>query len=165
MVEFVVRGQTVTLVHTFPDELLRVPKFDLLDGHGFGKLAHVLTDGNDDCGEVCIADASSTAVNTDRPELAYRDTVEEHVRLLTRLIEDPAYNRTEQLREFYAHWRILCAKATGDSNEIFVAWDGDHAEGLRVKQPRRRFRRAPAEKADRAGGEVGGRPRTGVGTR
>ena len=136
MVEFGVRGHTVTLVHTFPDELLRVPKFDLLDGHGFGKLAHVLTDGNDDCGEVCIADASSTAVNTDRPELAYRDTVEEHVRLLTRLIEDPAYNRTEQLREFDAHWRILCAKATGDSNEIFVAWDGDHAESLRVKQPR-----------------------------
>ena len=136
MVEFVVRGQTVTLVHTFPDELLRVPKFDLLDGHGFGKLAHVLTDGNDDCGEVCIADASSTAVNTDRPELAYRDTVEKHVRLLTRLIEDPAYNRTEQLREFDAHWKILCGKATRNSNELFVAWDGDEAEGLRVKPSR-----------------------------
>ena len=132
MVEFFAGGRTVNLVHTFPDELLDVPKFDLIRGHGLGKLAHVLTDGNDDSEEVCIADTASTAVNTDRPELAYRDTVEQHVRLLTRLIEDPAYNRAEQLREFEAHWKILC-DAAGESNELFVAWDGDKAEGLQVK--------------------------------
>ena len=136
MVEFVAEGRTVTLAHTFPDELLRLPKFHLLGGHGFGKLAHVLADGNGDSGEVCVADAASTAVNTDRPELAYRDTVEEHVRLLTRLIEDPAYNRAEQLREFEAHWEILCRKAAGGPNELFVAWDGDKTEGLQVKPPR-----------------------------
>ena len=115
--------------------MLHLPKFDLVGGHGFGKLAHVLTDGKDDSGEVCIADASSTAVNTDRPELVYRETVEQHVRLLTRLIEDPAYNRREQLQEFEAHWQILCGNAAGRSNELFVALDGENAEGLRVKPP------------------------------
>ena len=90
IVKFVAQGRTVTLIHTFPTKLLHLPKFYLLDGHGFGKLAHVLTDENGESGEVCIADPSSTAVNTDRPELAYRDTVEEHVRLLMQLIEDPA---------------------------------------------------------------------------
>ena len=136
MVEFVARGRTVTLAHTFPDELLRLPKFYLVDGHGFGKLAHVGTDENGEYGEVCIADPSSTAVNIDQPELAYRDTVEEHVQSLTRLIEDPAYNLVEQLREFDAHWKILCDSAPGEPNEIFVAWRGDTCEGLQVKPPR-----------------------------
>ena len=135
IVKFVTQGQTVTLAHTFPAKLLRLPKFYLLDGHGFGKLAHVLTDKNGESGEVCIADPSSTAVNTDRPELAYRDTVEEHVRLLTRLIEDPAYNWEEQLREFEAHWKILCEESGGKTNEIFVAWDGAKVEKLQVKLP------------------------------
>ena len=129
-------GQTVTLAHTFPDNLLCVPKFYLLKGHGFGKLAHVLTNENDEGGEVCIADPSSTAVNTDRPELAYRVTVEKHVCLLKQLIEDPAYNRTEQLREFDAHWKILCHEPRGSLNELFVAWDGDEAETMQVKPPR-----------------------------
>ena len=56
LVEFVVQGETVTLAHTFPDELLRLPKFYLLGGHGFGKLAHVLTSENAESGEVCTAD-------------------------------------------------------------------------------------------------------------
>ena len=136
VVKFVAQGQTVTLAHTFPTKLLRLPKFYLLDGHGFGKLAHVLTDENGESGEVCIADPLSTAVNTDQPELAYRDTVEEHVRLLTQLIEDPAYNREEQLLEFGAHWDILCREPGGRLNELFVVWDGDKVEGLQLKPPR-----------------------------
>ena len=136
IVEFAVLGRTVTLAHTFPDNLLRVPKFYLLKGHGFGKLAHVLTNENDEGGEVCIADPSSTAVNADRPELAYRVTAEKHVCLLKQLIEDPAYNRTEQLREFDAHWKILCHGPRGNLNELFVAWGGGEAETLQVKPPR-----------------------------
>lgn len=136
IVKFVAQGKTVTLAHTFPSKLLRLPKFYLLDGHGFGKLAHVLTDENGESGEVCIADLSSTAVNTDRPELAYRNTVEEHIRMLTRLIKDPAYNREEQLLEFDAHWEILCREPGGRLNELFVVWDGDKVEGLQLKPPR-----------------------------
>lgn len=136
MVEFVARGRTVTLAHTFPDELLRLPKFYLVDDHGFGKLAHVGTDENGEYGEVCIADSASTAVNIDQPELAYRDTVEEHVQSLTRLIEDPAYNLVEQLREFDAHWKILCDSAPGKPSDLFVAWRGETCEGLQVKPPR-----------------------------
>ena len=136
IVEFAVQERAVTLAHRFPDNLIRVPKFYLLKGHGFGKLAHVLTSKNDEGGEVCIADPSSTAVNTDRPELAYRATVEEHVQLLTKLIQDPDYNRAEQLREFDAHWRILCEGPGGRRNELFVAWDGDEIENLYVKPPR-----------------------------
>ena len=135
LVEFVVQERTVTLAHTFPDELLRLPKFNLLEGHGFGKLAHVLTDKNNEAGEVCIADSSSTAVNRDRPELAYRDTVKKHVQLLTRLIEDSAYNQEELLREFDAHWKLLCKKSNGMPNELFVVLNDSKVESLQLKLP------------------------------
>ena len=107
-----------------------MPKFFLVNGHGFGKLAHVLTNENDEGGEVCIADPLSTAVNMDRPDLTYSATVKEHVRLLTQLIEDPSFNRREQLREFEAHWKILCRRPKGGTRELFVAWDGCEVEDL-----------------------------------
>ena len=126
-------GGRLKLVHGFPDSLLRIPKFDLESGHGLGKLAHVLSDGHSDGGEVCVGDVASTSVNIDLPELVYRETVAEHLRLLRRLVEDPAYNQAEQLREFEAHWGILCRAEHGGSNELFVAWDGREADGLQVR--------------------------------
>lgn len=131
-----VDGRCLKLVHDFPGILLRVPRFDLEGGHGVGKLAHVLSDGRGDGGEVCIGDVPSTSVNVDCPERVYIDTVNEHTRLLRRLIEDPAYNRTELLREFDAHWGILCGAAAGGLNELFVAWDRNKSEGLQVRSPR-----------------------------
>ena len=62
--------------------------------------------------------------------------MQKHVELLTRLIEDPEYNRAEQLREFEAHWEILCRNTAGGLNELFVVWDGHEVEGLQVKPPR-----------------------------
>ncbi len=135
-VTFQLGGRPIKLVHDFEKEILRVPKFDLEGGHGFGKLAHVLSDGNGHGGEVCIGDVASTSVNIECPERVYQDTVEEHVGLLRRLIEDPKYNRAELLREFEAHWAILCRAADGGPNELFVAWDGEESEGLQVRPPR-----------------------------
>ena len=135
-VTFQVSGRPIKLVHDFKEELLRVPRFDLECGHGFGKLAHVLSDEDGQGGEVCIGDVASTSVNIDCPERVYQDTVDENVRLLRRLISDPKYNRSELLREFEAHWKILCGAADGGPNELFVAWDGERSEGLQVRPPR-----------------------------
>ena len=125
----------ITLVHTFPDNLLRAPMFRLGGGYD-GKLAHVGVERNGEPGEVCIGDPESTAVNTDRPEQVYLETVQQHVEMLTRLIEDPEYNRAERLREFEAHWEILCREPTAGVNELFVTWDGHNVQRLQVKQPR-----------------------------
>ena len=132
---FEVGGRRIRLVHKFPSELLRVPKFYLAGGYA-GKLAHVGVDRNGEPREVCVGDPGSTAVNTDCPERVYLETVQEHVELLMRLIEDPEYNRAEQLREFEAHWEILCRNTAGGPNELFVAWNGHEVEGLQVKPPR-----------------------------
>ena len=132
---FEVGERRISLVHQFPNELLRVPKFHLT-GEYAGKLAHVGVDRNGEPGEVCVGDPVSTAVNTDRPERVYLETAQKHVELLTRLIEDPEYNRAEQLREFEAHWEILCRNTAEGPNELFVVWDGHKVEGLQVKPPR-----------------------------
>ena len=131
---FEVGGRRISLVHKFPEELLRVPVFHLVDGYA-GKLAHVGADRNGGGREVCIADAGSMAVNTDRPELVYLETVRKHVAQLARLIEDREYNRVEQLREFDAHWMILCQEERKGINELFVAWEGRKLEGLEVRPP------------------------------
>ena len=135
-VRFDIRDTSILLTHEISQELLRVPKFFLANGHGLGKLAHVLTDGFGDGGEVCIADSDSTSVNLDRPDLVYSQTIRQHIELLTRLKEDPAYNRAEQIREFRDHWRILCGKSKKDIRELFVAWDGAESDVLEVRVPK-----------------------------
>ncbi|MYF93716.1 MAG: ThiF family adenylyltransferase [Gemmatimonadetes bacterium] len=75
------------------------------------------------------------AVNRDRPDLTYRKTVEEHESLITKLVKQPAFNREELLREFDAHWRLLCHGGEG-LRELYVAWDGAETENLLVKPGR-----------------------------
>ena len=134
-VAFEVGKRRIVLDHSFPDDLLRLPVFRLARGYS-GKLAHVGVEGTGEPSEVCIADPASTAVNTDRPEQVYLETVRQHIDLLTRLIEDPEYNRAEQLREFGAHWEILCRNPEGGVNDLFVTWDAHKVQALQVKQPR-----------------------------
>ena len=130
---FAAGERRITLVHAFPSDLLRMPRFRLTGGYN-GKLAHVGVDVNGEPGEVCVGDPGSAAVNIYCPERVYLETVQDHVELLTRLIEDPEYNREEQLREFAAHWAILCC-SEGVPHELFAEWDGQEAQGLRVKRP------------------------------
>lgn len=129
-------GRPMTLVHHFPRELIRVPTFSLEGGHGFGPLAHVHSDGDGHGGEICIGDVESTAVNIECPEQAYKATIGEHVRLLERLTADSEHNQAELLREFDAHWSILCDTSNSAPSELFVAWDGETTEGLQLRQPR-----------------------------
>ena len=131
---FKVGEKQVKLVHVFPDELLRTPKFLLANGHD-GQLAHVGVDHDAGLGVVCIDDPGSTAINTDCPDQVYVETVQEHINLLTRLIDEPEHNRAELLREFDAHWAILCRKPAGGHHELFVEWDGHGVETLQVKPP------------------------------
>ena len=58
-------GQSVTLIHLFPDELLGPPKFYLVDAAKFGKLAHVIVGQNKELGLVCVAEEDSISVNVD----------------------------------------------------------------------------------------------------
>lgn len=136
-VAFDVGERRIVLAHHFPDDLLGTPVFWLVGGYE-GKLAHVIVGRSGGPGKVCIGDWGSTAINTYRPELVYVETVERHVRLLTRLIQDQEYNRVEQLREFDAHWSILCQDSAGALEELIVVSEGNELEVLQVFRPSHR---------------------------
>ena len=131
-----IRAYRLELVHIFPDTLLHLPVFRLAGGYD-GKLAHVGVGRDGRSRTVCVADSESTAINLDRPTQVYLETVQQHEQMLRRLIEDPEYNRTEQLREFDAHWRILCQSERDKYNEVFLTWNGERTERLQVTKPRK----------------------------
>ena len=135
-VEFRAGGRNVSLVHEFPDQLVALPKFGLVEATGFGTLAHVTENPKSGLGDVCIADADSISVNTDVPELAYEAAVARHVGLVTRLIEEPAHNRDELLREFQSNWEILCVRSGEDADDLFVVMDKPGVESLQVRGPK-----------------------------
>ncbi|MYC70000.1 MAG: ThiF family adenylyltransferase [Gemmatimonadetes bacterium] len=136
MVESSAGGQSVTLVHQFPDELLGPPKFCLVDAAKFGKLAHIIVGQNKDLGLVCVAEEDSISVNVDVPELVYEDWLDRHIRQLSRLFEEPDWNRQELLREFQTNWRFLCKQFGGKAGDIYVAWDKDCVDSLQVRAPK-----------------------------
>ena len=135
--EFRAGGQSVSLVHRFPDELLGLPKFCLVGADRCGKLAHVIVDRTTGLGVVCVAEADSISVNVDVPELAYEASLDRHIRLLSRLFEDPDWNRRELLREFQTNWGFLCKQFGKDAGDIYVAWDKDDVDFLQVRAPKR----------------------------
>ena len=123
----------VVLDHQFPTELLRPPRFYLAESP-VPKLGHVGIGSSGAPREVCVGDAESTAVNIDRPDRVYTETVRDAVAMLKRMIADPPHNRRELLREFHAHWRLLCRGPSG-TNEMFVAWEAERSETLQLRRP------------------------------
>lgn len=137
-IAFSAGARECSLVHKFPDRVIALPKFGLVEPETFGSLAHVTVNPTSPVGDVCIADAASISVNTDVPELAYEAAVERHVGLLTRMIENPDYNRQELLREFHSNWELLCAKSGEASDDLYVVTDQPDVESLQVRAPRRK---------------------------
>lgn len=119
-INFSIREKTVTLTHICQSEIKKLPAFCLKDYKQYGRLGHVtpFKDQNSIYASVCIADKDSLSVNYDNPNLAFEESINRHIDLLTRLITDPEWNRQEILREFYANWSTLC---TNDSPELVCA--------------------------------------------
>ena len=122
-ITFFAGGRECTLDHPFPQRILALPRFALAKPETFHSLAHVVVNPKTGLGDVCIGDADSISVNTDVPELAYEVAVERHVTLLTRLIQDPGYNREELLREFHSNWEELGKQFGAKSGDLYVIVD------------------------------------------
>ncbi len=137
-IAFSAGGRECSLVHKFPERIVALPKFALAEPETFNSLAHVTVNPNTGLGDVCIADADSISVNTDVPELAYEAAVNRHVGLLTRLIQEPGYNRGELLREFHSSWEMLCAQFGAASDDLYVVVDKPDVESLQVRGPKKK---------------------------
>ena len=134
-VEFFAGGARHTLLHRFPLELLGIPRFDLMVSGAHRNLAHVIRDSSTGRGAVCVGDADSLSVNIDVPPLAYEASVQRHVQLLTRLIEEPDWNRLELLREFHTNWERLCYRAGTIREFIYFANQTESVDAIEVKLP------------------------------
>ena len=128
-VKFSAAGRPVELKHKFPDRLSALPAFVLVDPEQFGTLAHVVG------GLICVVNRDSVSVNYEVPPLLYEDSAKRHIALVTRLIEDPAWNRYELLREFQSNWNLVCVP---DATDLFCFSDSETPYTLQVKLPERK---------------------------
>lgn len=122
----------VVLKHSFPNELLYMPKFSLVGASDFGSLAHVLPMEGCDEGEVCVHHTESVSVNFEVPALAYEGSLKRHLARLERAIFDPEWNRAELLREFQTLWNMFCHQ-TGSNRRLYLACESASIPSLQVK--------------------------------
>jgi hypothetical protein len=124
-------GGNLKLVHFCVKEIDCLPKFSLGNLSQYENLAHVLPFEKYDLGSVCVGDKDSVSVNFEQPKLAFQESLERHINLLTKAIVEVAWNREELLREFYANWLRIC----DDSNADFICAASGDLEEIQVFSP------------------------------
>ena len=137
-VDFSVDECQGTLIHQFPERIVRLPAFELVDASTFGKLAHVDVKNNrNGRGAVCVQDPDSVSVNYEVPKLAYEESIRRHLNLIQRLIKEPDWNQQELVREFHSNWDLLCSKSNRDELFLFTGNDTNSPSTLQIRCPTR----------------------------
>ena len=134
-VSFAVGDDQLTLQHVFPKQILKLPSFQLVGAGAMRTLAHVVPMPESGDGIICVGDSDSVSVNFEVPTLAYEASLERHIKLLRRLIEDPEWNRAELIREFHSNWDLLCYCAGTQRLELFCGASAQGNETLQVRKP------------------------------
>ncbi|MDP2098909.1 MAG: ThiF family adenylyltransferase [Methylobacter sp.] len=124
-------GGNLKLIHFCVDEIDCLPTFFLGNFSQYGNLAHVLPLEKFDLGSVCVGDQDSVSVNFEQPKLAFQESLERHINLLTKTILEVAWNTEELLREFYANWLRIC----DDSSADFICAASGDLEEVQVFSP------------------------------
>ncbi len=106
-VKFEIENKDVVLTHFCIPEITELPRFYLRDTGEYGLLAHVLPNTNRSFGSICVNASEAVSVNFQRPELAFEESLKRHIRLLTRVMGDPDWNRKELIREFKPNWDMI----------------------------------------------------------
>jgi len=134
-VSFAVGDDQLALQHVFPEQILKLPSFQLVGAGAMQTLAHVVPMPETGDGIICVGDSDSVSVNFEVPTLAYEASLERHIKLLRRLIEDPEWNRAELVREFHSNWALLCDPVGSQRFELFCTASADGNETLQIRKP------------------------------
>lgn len=111
-VTFIVDKCEMTLIHFCVDELRHLPHFYLKNYNSYGVLAHIIPVPQfDGIGSICVNHLDSVSINFERPELAFKESIKRHIKLLSQLIIKPDFNKQELLREFNSNWQTNTAHA------------------------------------------------------
>lgn len=132
-VTFDIGDSRVELVHFPTNEFSELPVFWLRNASTYGALAHVLSVDEIGYGHICIGDRDSISVNYEQPHLAMEASLQRHIDLIKRAIEDPEWNKQELVREFIPNWSAILNES--DPQLILAAAD-KHLEPMRVYNPK-----------------------------
>ncbi|WP_415912171.1 ThiF family adenylyltransferase [Neptuniibacter sp. QD37_11] len=122
----------VKLVHFHITQFESIPIFVLDDSSDYGQLAHVLSVPEKDYACICVSDTDSLSINYEQPHLAIEASLEKHIGILTKAIEDPDWNNKELLREFQANWSAICAN---DQDGLVLAAEEGSSETITIYNP------------------------------
>lgn len=134
-IQLTIGSVPVTLVHVFPTQIRKLPRFLIRDAAQYGALAHVEPVKDSTLAQLCVNDPDSVSINFDVPPLVYAASLERHIDLLTRVMTDPQWNRAELIREFRSNWDLLCWRSNTSERKLFVAYDPNSQDACQVKGP------------------------------
>ncbi|WP_047683834.1 MULTISPECIES: ThiF family adenylyltransferase [Xenorhabdus] len=132
-VEQKIGDHKVELLHFYVRELYQMPEFLLNKPSHFDRLAHTTVFQDVDLATICVNVPDSVSVNYEKPELAFIESLNRHIRLLTRALMEPEWNKQELLREFQAGWLSIIGNT--ESNFICLS-ESSELEILKVLKPR-----------------------------
>jgi len=134
LVEIDIGDSKVELVHFSTNEFSALPVFWLKNTSSYGTLAHVLSFDEIGYSHICIGDRDSISVNFEQPQLAIETSLQRHIGLLKKTIEDPEWNKRELVREFIPNWNAILNES---DPQLILAAKEKHLESMRVFNPKK----------------------------
>lgn len=107
-IDFSIDDDTYTLKHFHIDEVVSLPRFFLDDAHDKEGLAHIFPYSIKPGAGICVTVDEAVSVNFEVPELAFTESLKRHMTLVEKAVKDPAWNKTELIREFAVNWSGIC---------------------------------------------------------
>jgi len=134
-----IENDVVSLLHCCVAEITSLPHFYLENHEKYGRLAHVLPVDipiMSGLGAVCVNNLDSVSVNYECPELAFEESIRRHKNLLTQLLTDNEFNKSELLREFSTNWQAAWIDGQKKQVESLVCVSGsDEFDILKIYRP------------------------------
>lgn len=133
-VTITVEQHRIELVHHLVDEITSLPCFFLLNPKKYGQLAHVTWTEIDELqlGYVCVNDRDSISVNYFRPMVAIEESLQRHIKLLSKALTDPVWNNEELKREFSSNWLAL---KKDNSKDLWLTCANTQLQEIEVFKP------------------------------
>lgn len=135
MVDICVDENNLTLFHLLPKEITKLPVFYVMPADILVNLSHLFYSPKNDIYSVCVTTQDSISLNFNCPLLVIRASLERHISLITRAIQDPVWNKQELLREFSANWSQVCDL---NAREFICASENGGIEAIEVLGPQSR---------------------------
>jgi len=122
---------SIEFIHFCSEELICLPQFLLKNPKKYGTLSHVLSYDEFDLASICIGDQDAVSVNFEKPNFAFKESLDRHISLIKKCLLDKDWNTKELLREFYSNWLSIC----GDTKQDLICASNADFGKMKVFKP------------------------------